>query len=343
MNQMSLVLTRLRRMLYVVFAFSTTGLSAQVKVAMHTVPADAGGDLPVGGWSGICTGRDSGTFHIICDKAPGRSITIRIDSFGSRPVILSTTRFLFSSLKTPDGIDPEAIRMSPDGKRFYWANEADSRIYTMAPDGGVQRAFDLPEAFRYGRAGMGPVSNGGLESLALSPDGSRIAVAPELPLIQDLPCQAAWSPPHRATRILILEGDRMTPVDQLVYLGEADHGITDMFWDEEGFLWVLERAWSPLTGCDIKVYKGDPARATRFSPGTDLCKLDPATTRPLPVRLVLNMDDFRKSGFPWRLDNVEGIAVGPRSRDGTRDLILVSDNNFSAKQETQLWQIRLRD
>jgi Esterase-like activity of phytase len=36
------------------------------------------------------------------------------------------------------------------------------------------------------------------------------------------------------------------------------------------------------------------------------------------------------------LDNVEGMAIGPDLADGRRTLVLVSDNNFSPAQFTQV-------
>ena len=46
--------------------------------------------------------------------------------------------------------------------------------------------------------------------------------------------------------------------------------------------------------------------------------------------LLLNLDVL---GIP--LDNVEGMALGPKLRGGKRTLLLVSDNNFSAAAFTQ--------
>jgi Esterase-like activity of phytase len=69
----------------------------------------------------------------------------------------------------------------------------------------------------------------------------------------------------------------------------------------------------PDTGNTIKLYL------------TELRK-DGSTSK----RLLLNLDAL---GIP--LDNVEGMAFGPRLRHGQRTLLLVSDNNFAAAQFTQ--------
>jgi hypothetical protein len=41
------------------------------------------------------------------------------------------------------------------------------------------------------------------------------------------------------------------------------------------------------------------------------------------------------------LDNLEGMALGPRLPDGTQSLLLVSDDNFSNSQLTQFLLFRL--
>ena len=46
---------------------------------------------------------------------------------------------------------------------------------------------------------------------------------------------------------------------------------------------------------------------------------------------VFAFDDL---GIP--IDNIEGMTFGPNLPDGRRTLVIVSDNNFSAGQFTQL-------
>jgi hypothetical protein len=44
--------------------------------------------------------------------------------------------------------------------------------------------------------------------------------------------------------------------------------------------------------------------------------------------------DFAQLGLS-RLDNTEGMCWGPRLANGHRSLVVVSDDNFSARQVTQ--------
>ncbi|MEG1115228.1 MAG: esterase-like activity of phytase family protein, partial [Janthinobacterium sp.] len=53
---------------------------------------------------------------------------------------------------------------------------------------------------------------------------------------------------------------------------------------------------------------------------------------PARKRLLL---DLEKLGLT-RVDNIEGMAWGPRLANGSRSLVLVSDDNFNAQQVTQI-------
>jgi hypothetical protein len=63
-----------------------------------------------------------------------------------------------------------------------------------------------------------------------------------------------------------------------------------------------------------------------------------AGLRPAKKTLVLDLDTL---GIP--LDNVEGMAFGPKLRHGDRSLILVSDNNFAPAQFTQFLLFSVKD
>jgi len=55
--------------------------------------------------------------------------------------------------------------------------------------------------------------------------------------------------------------------------------------------------------------------------------------QPVQKRLLLNLDDLN---LPTGSDNIEGIEFGPKLPDGRQSIVLVSDNNFSPTQFTQI-------
>jgi hypothetical protein len=58
---------------------------------------------------------------------------------------------------------------------------------------------------------------------------------------------------------------------------------------------------------------------------------------PIQKRLLLDLNEL---GIP--LDNFEGISFGPQLPDGSKSLILVSDDNFSELQVTEFLLFRLK-
>ena len=93
------------------------------------------------------------------------------------------------------------------------------------------------------------------------------------------------------------------------------NGLVELLPISDTFLIAMERSFSvgaPGTGNTIKLYTVELGRKTAHK------------------QLLLNLNTL---GIP--LDNVEGLTLGPRLRDGRQSLVLVSDNNFADAQFTQ--------
>lgn len=90
---------------------------------------------------------------------------------------------------------------------------------------------------------------------------------------------------------------------------------------------MLERAFT--TSDRIRVFEADSRGASDVL-GVDSLR----TARVLPMRKRLVLDLSRVRGLP-RIDNVEGITLGPRLPDGRRLLVLVSDDDFNPQQVTR--------
>jgi hypothetical protein len=64
--------------------------------------------------------------------------------------------------------------------------------------------------------------------------------------------------------------------------------------------------------------------------------------RPVQKTLLLDLGELTGLGPELEgLDNFEGMALGPPASDGSRTLLLVSDDNFSPKQHTVFLLFRL--
>jgi hypothetical protein len=116
--------------------------------------------------------------------------------------------------------------------------------------------------------------------------------------------------------------------------GSTDtNGVSDIVTLGQDRFLVLERAsiYSD-NNWKARIYLVDLHGATDVL-GRD--SLTAASAQPVePVRKTLVSDLSDVPGLP-RVDNVEGITLGPRLSDGRRTVVLVSDDNFAARQVTQ--------
>ena len=242
-------------------------------------------------------------------------------------------------------VDPEALRLLPQGRGLLWTSEGDAPA-NQSPglrearlDGSHVRDLALPAHLLFGRPGTGPRANGALEGLALTPDGRTAWTAMEAALHQDGPQPGVRRPggPCRFTAFDVASG---RPLRQLAYVpdpipqrpafpgGYADNGVSEILMLDATRMLVLERAYSLGVGNSLRLYEIDTRAA---SDTLALARLEPGGYRPADKRLVA---DFSQLGLA-RLDNTEGMCWGPRLPNGHRTLVVVSDDNFSARQATQ--------
>jgi hypothetical protein len=102
----------------------------------------------------------------------------------------------------------------------------------------------------------------------------------------------------------------------------------------------MERSFSvgaSGTGNKIRLYDVSLRHADNVN-GFDSLATLLSGLRPAKKTLVLDLDEL---GIP--LDNVEGMAFGPKLSHGRRSLILVSDNNFAPAQFTQFLLFSVSD
>jgi hypothetical protein len=95
---------------------------------------------------------------------------------------------------------------------------------------------------------------------------------------------------------------------------------------------VVERAFVQGVGNKIRIYEASIAGAS------NVLVRGLAGAKPMRKRLLADLADF---GLPL-VDNIEGITWDPRLPSGERSLLLVSDDNFSASQVTQIIALAVR-
>lgn len=237
--------------------------------------------------------------------------------------------------------DGEGMALEPSGEMLI-SSETEPSIREFSLRGQPLRSLPVPELF-LAREKRGIRNNLGFESVALSPGGDALWTANERALQQDAPDDVTGPSPVRLLRYE-RRGGEWVPGSQFVYEVESIarpgsgfqvRGLSDLVALPGGDLLALEREFVLGHGFSVQIYRVSLAGATDVAGREAL-----AGTSYTPVRKTL-VYDFARSGLVP--DNLEGMTFGPRLSDGSRTLVLVSDNNFSPLQKTQIVALRFRD
>lgn len=316
-------------------------------LGLTTIPNAAQFDgTTVGGLSAITYDAASDRYLILSDDRsefdPARFYTASIAIADGALAVGDVTIQAVTTLKRPDGTafpagstDTEGIALANDGRLFI-SSEGDRSaginpfVRRFDRTTGVEQSdLGLPAKFLVGDPVRGVRNNAALEALAITPSQNWLYTGTEQALVQDGPLAILTGSPSRLLRL-----DAATGVAdaEFLYTTEAlGSGLVELLALTDDRLLALERGFSPGLGSVIRLFEIDLAGAT------DIRGIDSLTTNGLGgiigarKRLVANLADF---GFTP--DNVEGMTLGPTLADGRRTLILVSDDNFSATQTTQV-------
>jgi len=301
--------------------------------------------LRVGGLSGIVR-EPAGTWLAVVDndqETPARvfRLAFEMGEDGVTSRSLKDVPVGAIRLEGLDGrnFDGEGIALEASGNLLV-SSETEPSIRRVSPDGKILGELPVPSIFKAGK-GTGIRNNEGFEPLALAPGGGALWTANERPLQQDGPGDKTASGPVRLLRYE-RRGEDLVPAAQYVY--EVDRierpgvrfnvrGLVDLLPLPGGDLLALEREYVELRGFKIQIFR------VSLDGATDVSGFDSLPGKSyVPVRKT-PFFDFAGIGFVP--DNVEGMTFGPTLPDGSRTLVLVSDNNFLRLQQTQILALRL--
>lgn len=320
----------------------------------------------VGGLSGIAYNPNTNLYYAISDDRsqfnPARFYTLSIDlsdgSLDEGDVTFENVTTLTDENGNPFpefSLDPEAIALTDEGT-LYISSEGE-RTTTRLIDPFVNefsltgRQLDelpVPEKFLptgTGETDPGIRNNLAFESLTITPNQRYLFTATENALVQD--GLAADLENESPSRILQYDLQTGQPIREFQYLtdpvaaepnpatGFNTNGLVELLaLDNSGTLLSLERSFSVGVGNSIKLYETNIQSAVDISSVDSVSGLD--VDGVAEKRLLL---DFADLGLT--LDNIEGMALGPTLPDGRQSLIIVSDNNFSDTQFTQVLSFAL--
>jgi hypothetical protein len=252
--------------------------------------------------------------------------------------------------------DPEAIRVLPNGHLLI-SDEYGPSILEFTAEGHQVGQLLVPSRFSPlhpaadPSAELPPINvrgrqpNRGLECLAISPKGDFVFALLQSPLIQDGGLDEMNK--RVGTNSRMLEINRATGATRefLYPLDAAANGCNEIEYLAPGRFLVIER--DSKAGAEAgakKIVEIDIRAATDISkigslPATAL----PAGVIPISKRPFLDLLDprwkFAGETFP---EKIEGIAFGPRLNDGSRVLLITSDNDF-LPAPTQIYAFAYRD
>ncbi|BAZ47469.1 phytase [Nostoc sp. NIES-4103] len=325
----------------------------------------------LGGLSGVTYDEKSDRFYAISDDrsqiAPARFYTFTSDSDGVTFTNVTTLKDTAGNLFPTFSLDPEGIALTNNNTVFISsegeANLSAGRVSNpwikefSLTTGEELRTLTVPQKFlpkvedsngnNITDAGdtqtSGVRNNLAFESLTITPDQKTLYTATEEALLQDGPTVTTTT--GNRSRILqynLLSGQ---PEKEYLYIIDAavepnpptaftDNGLVDLLAiDNRGTLLALERSFAQGVGNTIKIYEVTLQGATDISSIESLNETELEAIQPVQKRLLLNLNDL---DLPNGTDNIEGISFGPKLADGSQSIVLVSDNNFSESQFTQI-------
>ncbi|MFM2486932.1 esterase-like activity of phytase family protein [Celerinatantimonas yamalensis] len=242
--------------------------------------------------------------------------------------------------------DLESLRIDPQTHLLRYTSEGDRKLglNPFIRDANWQGEYidslALPAAILKSPQ-HGFRDNLALEGSSFSDNGRYYFTSMEAPLIQDGPVpsltQGAFGRVLKYDRAGVLLAEYVYPIDKLPAkpgLGRhADNGVSEMLAIDDTHFLMLERSGIQNAAGQyhdyIRIYQADATGATNVR-GED--KLVAGHFQPMRKRLLLNFESLH---LP-HIDNIEGISFGPRLPDGSRTLVVISDNNFNASEVTQI-------
>lgn len=316
----------------------------------------------IGGLSGITYDADKQVYYTISDdrssKASARFYSLKIDLQSDK---VEKEKIAFTAVTTlldengksfPElSLDPEGIAFT--GNSVFVSSEGDVDrqitpfIKEFSLDGKLLKTLVIPDLFLPDDKGTKGIRNNlAFESLTLTPDRQYLFTATENALLQDgAVASLATGSPCRILRYDAVGGNLER---SFVYITEplpaganpagkfTTNGLVDLLAIDENRLISLERGFSLETGTVVKLFEISLEKVDRIE-GLESLKTRLGEVSPAQKRLLLNLETLKVP-----LDNIEGLTLGPVLGDGNRALILVSDNNFSPLQETQILGFKIK-
>ncbi len=324
----------------------------------------------LGGLSGITYDRKKDLYYIISDErgqlSPPHFYTAKIDLNQSNLNQIKIAKFEVKAITflknkqgetyPPNTVDGESIAISPRNTLFISSEGLTQKkvppfIGEFDFNGNLKNQIPLPTYYLPNQNDQ-PINQGvrdnlGFEALAVKANGTvpedpfRLFVGVEAALKQDIDSENPQTQLNsRLLHYVMNPFGKPNLISEKIYtlekpsLGVVYNGLTDLTaLKQEGYLLSLERTFG-LRGAGAKIFQIVLNNATDISNQETIKNTN--NYIPIKKKLLLNLNEL---GI--KIDNLEGMTLGPKLKDGTQSLILISDNNFSKDQKTQILLLKL--
>ena len=290
--------------------------------------------LPIGGLSALTFDKKTGFYFALSDdKKNHRFYKLHLTKqqpykFKVKKQILLRERATAKNLKR--NMDPEGIALnqsqvfiSSEGQQIFTPPEP-PQIFRFSLEGILKEAKTTPAIFWNPKntKTFGTQENKGFESLSIDSQKKLLWTATEKPLLQDLKIS------NKKIRLSGFDLKTNKLLFQFSYsLYHADSGLVEVISLKNKTFLTLERSYKEDKKAHfVKLFLTNCNKATNIIHS-------PSSFSPCKKKQLF---DFKQNLKSIKIENIEGMALGPLLPSGKRLIVFVSDDNFRANRKNQI-------
>ncbi|WP_010178766.1 esterase-like activity of phytase family protein [Aquimarina agarilytica] len=299
----------------------------------------------VGGLSGI--DYTNGIWHLISDDSqkPVRfyemNLTFNDTSFTAVEILkvnkLLNSKGIAFEQKTIDG---ESIRFDTTLNKFIWTSEGALSLgiqpTLFETDPKTLVSFPIKKISKEQQG----IPNGSLEGLSIGYHTNEYWFSMELPLKEDGE-PATFTINNSPVRLSCFDKKTKKIKKQYAYIldkvalkpkAETDlaiNGLVEILAISPTQFLTMERSYTSNYGTNgntVKIFLSTLTNATDIR---NIKSLKKSNFTAIKKELILNLDAIKNQLPSKRIDNLEGMCIGPKLSNGNNSLVLVADNNFN--------------
>ncbi len=276
-------------------------------------------DSNFGGLSGITYNANDSLYYVVADKPPSRIYKLKIST--NDILMVKFKEVLYLSPRLQSHSELEGITFNYKTGNFYVTDEQSSGTRILE----IDKQADFMRIVKPINEGFLPLSghNSGIEGLTISSDANNLYYAFERPAEECLE-QSHVSIGH----INLHTGKSQNFYYQLHEVVDdkiKTNGISEILYLNDSSLLVMERAYIPNQGNVVRLYQAKLASSAITDKELECNDI---SLTALESALLFDFTDVND----LKIDNAEGMVFN----DDKRLLVIVTDNNFSKRQETQI-------